>query len=75
VAVTDLAADMATVQVPVPVQAPDQPEKLLPEAATACRVTLVPETNEAVQVDPQEIPAGVLLTVPEPVPARLRVSA
>ena len=74
-AVTDLAADMATVQVPVPVQAPDQPEKLLPDAATALRVTLVPETNEAVQAEPQEIPVGVLLTVPEPVPLRLTVRA
>jgi hypothetical protein len=34
---------MLTVQVPVPVQAPDQPAKVEPAPAAAVNVTLVPE--------------------------------
>jgi len=41
VAVTDLAAVMLTVQVPVPVQAPLQPANVLPVLAAAVRVTEV----------------------------------
>ena len=39
VAVTDRAADSVTLQVPRPVQAPVQPVKLEPAAATAVSVT------------------------------------
>ena len=42
-AVTDLAASMVTVQLPVPVQAPDQPANVDPEAALAVRVMTAPE--------------------------------
>ena len=42
-AVTDLAAVIETVQVPVPEQLPDQPVKVEPEEATAVRITDVPE--------------------------------
>ena len=45
VAVTDLAASMVTAQVPVPVQAPLQPEKAEPLAGVAVRVTTVPATK------------------------------
>lgn len=34
----------------------------------AVSVTTVPDLYGAVQVDPQEIPAGLLVTVPLPVP-------
>ena len=57
-----------TWQVPVPVQSPLQPEKVEPTAGVAVRVTKVPELKLAEQVAPQEIPAGLLETVPVPVP-------
>ena len=43
VAVTDFAAVMVKVQVPVPEHAPDQPEKVYPLFAEAVKVTDVPE--------------------------------
>jgi hypothetical protein len=56
-------------QVPVPEQPPpDQPAKLEPGAALAVRVTLVPFSNWAEHLEPQSIPAGELVTVPEPLP-------
>ena len=57
-------------QVPVPVQAPDQPAKVEPVAGAAVRVTDAPLLKLALQVDPQLIPAGLLVMVPAPVPAR-----
>ena len=70
VAVTETASFMVTVQVPVPEQPPpDQPVKFELLAAVAVRVTEVPNANACAQVDPQSIPAGELVTVPEPVPA------
>jgi hypothetical protein len=75
VAVTALAADMVTLQVPVPEQAPLQPAKVEPAAAVSVRVTTVPLLKFALQVPGQEIPAGLLLTVPVPVPANVTESA
>lgn len=69
VAVTDLAADIVTVQVAVPVQAPDQPAKVDPLLALAVRVTAVAGEKVAEQVAPQFTPAGALVTVPVPAPA------
>jgi len=70
VAVTLLLLFIAKVQVEeVPEQAPDQPAKTEPEAAVAVKVTEVPVVKEALQVVPQLIPEGLLVTVPEPVPA------
>ena len=69
VAVTDVAAATVTTQVPVPEQPPPlQPEKSEVASPTALNVTTVPIAYGALQVDPQEIPAGVELTVPLPVP-------
>jgi hypothetical protein len=65
-AVTDAAAFIVTVQVLVPVQAPLQPVKPKPVAGNAVRVTVVPPVKEAEQVAPHEMPAGELVTVPEP---------
>ena len=74
VAVTDCAAFIFIVQLPVPVQAPLHPAKVEPAAALTVRVTLVPPAKVALHVPGQLMPAGVLVTVPEPVPATLTVS-
>src|SRR5215467_14164866 len=64
-----------TVQAPVPVQAPFQPEKVEPVAGVAVKVTAVPLVKDARQVVPQEMPAGALITVPLPVPDFVTVNA
>jgi len=75
VAVTEVAAVIVTVQVPVPVQPPPlQPAKVEPAAGAAVKVTAVPLVNGVEHVVPQEIPAGLLVTVPLPVPERETVS-
>ena len=65
---------MVTVHVPMPVQAPLHPAKKAPVLALAVSLTTVPEAKEALQVLGQAIPAGLLVTVPVLVPARLTVS-
>ena len=72
-AVTAWAAVIGTVQVPVPVQAPLQPEKDDPEVAVGVSVTDVPLSYGATQVPGQLMPAGLLVTVPEPEPAFVTV--
>jgi hypothetical protein len=69
VAVTDLAASIVTMQLPVPVHPPDHPVKLESKEGVAVSVTVAPLLNEEEQVMPQLIPAGLLSTVPVPVPA------
>lgn len=75
VAVTDFAALMVSEQIPVPVQAPLQPAKADPADAAAVKVTTVPLAKLALQVLGQLMPAGLLLTDPDPVPASLTDSA
>jgi len=75
VAVTEVAAFIVTLQVPVPVQPPPlQPVKVEPAPGAAVSVTTVPGVKEAEHVAPQEIPAGLLVTVPLPAPALETVS-
>ena len=75
VAVTEAAAFIVTVHVPVPVHPPPlQPVKVDPAAGVAVKVTAVPLANEAEQVAPQEMPAGALETVPVPAPALVMAS-
>jgi len=74
VAVTDLAAVIDTVQVPVPVQSPLQPAKLEPVKGSAARYTVVPLLKLAEQVEGQSIPAGLLIIMPVPIPARFTVN-
>ena len=64
----------STVHVPVPVQAPDQPANVELAPAAAVKVTDVPLAKLALHVDPQLMPAGLLVTVPVPVPASATVS-
>jgi hypothetical protein len=68
VALTDFAASMVTLQAPVPLQAPLQPANVEPESGTAVKLTTVPLAKLAEHVVPQEIPEGVLVTVPVPAP-------
>jgi hypothetical protein len=75
VAVTAMAAVMETVQAPVPEQPPPlQPAKVDPTDGPAVRVTEIPFAKLALQVAPQLIPAGELVTVPPPAPALETVS-
>ena len=67
-AVTDLAESTVAEQAPVPVQAPDQPANVEVASGVAVRVTTVPESKEAEQVEPQSMPAGAEVTAPPPVP-------
>lgn len=69
VAVADAVADAIMLHVPVPLQAPDQPANVDPEFGVAVSVTAVPAAKLALQVCPQLMPEGVLVTVPAPVPA------
>ena len=65
---TEVAVLTVTVQVAVPVQAPLQPAKVEPGAGVAVKVSWVPAVTVSLQSEPQEIPAGELVTVPVPVP-------
>jgi hypothetical protein len=69
--VAEVLAVTLIVHVPVPAhEAPLQPANAEPDPGVAVKVTLDPELNRAEQVAPQLIPAGELVTDPEPVPVR-----
>ena len=71
VAVTCWLALIVTVQVELePLQAPLHPANAEFAAGVAVRVTLLPGSKVALHVWPQSMPAGLLVTVPVPVPAR-----
>jgi len=74
VAVTEASLVNVTLQVPVPVHAPDQPANVEPALGAAVSVTAAPLAKLALHVAPQSIPAGLLVTVPVPVPALCTVS-
>src|SRR5437588_3703878 len=67
VAAVEVAALNVRLQGPVPEQAPDQPANTLPALGVAVSVTVVPLLKLAVQVEPQLMPAGLLVTAPGPV--------
>jgi len=73
VAATLSAAFIVTLQA-VPLHAPLQPLKLQPEAGMAARLTCVPAAKLALQVAPQLMPAGMLVTVPLPLSLTARVN-
>lgn len=75
VALTDRDWLSVTVQVVAkPVQAPSQPRNVEPAADAAVSVTAVFAVNVALQVVPQLIPVGELVTVPAPDPALATLS-
>jgi hypothetical protein len=74
VAVTDSSALSVTLQAPEPLQAPDQPPKPKPASGTADSVTAVPLGKLALHVDPQLMPAGLLVMVPAPPPVLCTVN-
>ena len=59
---------MESEQVFFPVHAPFHPLKTDPSSGRACSVTVVGGGNSFPHVAPQLMPAGVLVTVPRPVP-------
>src|SRR5262249_61763131 len=65
---TATSAPRVTLRAAVPEQAPPQPVKVELAPALAVSDTLVPCANDAEHVEPQSIPAGLLVTVPDPVP-------
>src|SRR5437867_13126794 len=76
VTVTVVAAVTVTTQGSEPVHPPPlQPVNTEPTAGVAVNATGVSEGYEAEQVAPQSMPAGVLVTVPAPVPPGVTVRA
>lgn len=76
VARTVRACVMETVQVPVPVQpSPYHPAKADPNDGVAARVTFVLMLNGNLQVGPQLMPVGLLVTRPAPDPASSTLSS
>ena len=73
VAETDVLLFKVTWHSPVPLQAPPHPPKTKPEAGVGVKVTWVPIGKLAPQTLPQLIPAGVLVTVPDPESVTVRV--
>jgi hypothetical protein len=73
-AVTDVLVPRVTTHGPRPAQAPLHPVNAEPEAGVGVKVTCVPLANMKVHAVPQSIPAGELVTAPEPFPARATVS-
>src|SRR3954468_8110618 len=67
-AVTVIEEPACTTQVPVPAQAPLQPEKTEFASGVGVSVTWRPFSKEAVQDTPQLMPAGAEATAPVPVP-------
>jgi hypothetical protein len=74
VAVTESAAVTLTLQVAVPVHAPDQPAKILLTPGVSLSVTWVFCMKLAEHIVGHLIPAGTLVTVPVPVPASVMVT-
>ena len=75
VAVTLRASLIVSVQAPVPVQAPLQPEKVEPMAVVGVSVTVVPSAYGWLQSLPHWMPLGEDATLPLPVPLRVTFSA
>jgi len=73
VAVTDRFTSITTEQ-SVPLQSPLQPAKVEPTPGVAVKTTVLPGAKPALQVPGQDIPLGLLVTVPSPAPPIVTVS-
>ena len=74
-AVTVWSVLITTVHAPVPLQPPPlQPVNVEPPVEAAVRATVLPFGKSAAQVAPQEMPLGLLVTVPVPVPDLLTIN-
>jgi hypothetical protein len=74
-AVTVWSAFIVTVHEPVPLQPPPlQPVNVEPPVEAAVRATVLPIGKSEAQTVPQEMPLGLLVTVPVPVPDLLTVN-
>ena len=73
VAVIFLSAFMDTIQNPVPEHPPPQPANELPLFGVAVKITELPASEVYEQVDPQLMPEGEPVTIPEPVPVFVTV--
>lgn len=74
VAVTVVSSVIVKTHVLVPEQSPpDHPVNVEPSVEEAVNVISVILSNDAVQVEPQSIPAGELVTTPEPSPSNSTV--
>ena len=65
VAVTDRFTSIMIEQL-VPLQSPLHPEKIEPTPGVAVKATVVPGAKPKLQVPGQDIPLGLLVTVPAP---------
>ncbi len=71
---TDVDAFTVSAQAPMPEQAPVHPTKTEPASGVAERLTALPAVTFVEQEAPQAMPAGVDVTVPEPVPDLVTVT-
>ena len=74
VAITNALPINVTLQLPMPMQAPDHPANVELLFGAAVSVSMVPLVKLALHIAPQLIPAGLLMIVPAPVPALWTVS-
>jgi hypothetical protein len=73
VAVTEVFCVRVTWHEPLPLHAPLHPVNVEPAAGAAVKITAVPWLKFALHNVPQLIPAGLLVTDPEPVPPRVKI--
>lgn len=73
-ALTVVFAFTVTLHVPVPLQPLPHPPNVEGAVGVAVSVTTVPAGKVAVQVEPQLMPAGLLVIVPPPLPELCTVS-
>ena len=71
---TVVFALIVTLHAPLPVHPPVHPPNVEVDPGASLSVTTVPAANVYLQVEPQLMPAGLLVMVPVPVPELCTVS-